>query len=694
MDWSDFNFRLWLVFRVLFVGLSFIYIFAGLDDLIVDVVYYTRQLFRKLFRRKVIKPVTREMLDAVPEQPACIIVPAWDESNVIARMLLNTTGTLLYKNYVVFVGTYPNDEATKLEVDKVREVFPNVEVVVTPANGPTNKADCLNWVLQGALLYEKEHNIRFEIFVFHDAEDVVHPLSMKFFNYLIPRMKFVQIPVFPFEREWWRFTTGCYMDEFAETHTKDLRAREVLAQSIPSAGVGTALSREALDYLAQLRKNQIFDITSLTEDYMIGFLLRDMPGKKIFLQQSVERTALQKNRWTGREREVKVSEPIATREFFPDTFSTSVRQKARWILGISLQGWTMGWARSLGLNYFLWRDRKSVISNLLVLFGYAIVFYWFITNALATLNPALEIPPLIDKHQPTFKLLYFVIGLFAWRMLNRAYAVNKIYGMKQAFLAVPRFFWGNIINFCATWQAIRRFIQSKMSGKVPEWGKTAHAYPTEDQLRNFHRKIGDLLLERRAVTIAQLETAIARQRETGRKLGEELVKMGALWEEDLVYALAQQKNERAVEIDPHSTPLNLLQMVPKALAEKYRVYPMSLQGNGVELATDSQNREALRKELSSVLQRPVTLRSTSTPDIEFAITRGYTRAAAPMSPQAQPTDPNERLGARLVRDGRLTNTDLTRALRLQKRTNQQLGKVLLDMKLVTEDDLGEELDKS
>lgn len=690
MDFTELSFRIWLVFRVLFLSLIVIYILAGLDDLIIDFTYYSRALVRRIFKNHLIRPVTRELLDSVPEKAACIIIPAWDESNVIAKMLLNTASTLLYKNYYIFVGTYPNDEATKFEVEKIREVFSNIEVVVTPANGPTNKADCLNWVLQGILLFQKERNITFEIFVFHDAEDVVHPLSMKYYNFLIPRVKFIQIPVFPFEREWWQFTTGCYMDEFAETHTKDLRAREVLASSIPSAGVGTALSREAVDYLAKQRNNQIFDIRSLTEDYMMGLLLKDMPGKKIFLQQDIERTVMRKSPWTGRPREVRVLEPVATREFFPNSFHTSVRQKARWILGISLQGWMAGWSKSLGLNYCLWRDRKAVASNLLVMLGYAVVLYWGICKSLAAYNPDFSIPPLVDKQANSFKLIYVVIGLFAWRMFNRAWAVYRIYNFKQAMLSIPRLFWGNIINFCATWQAIRRFIQSKISGKIPEWGKTAHAYPSEDQLRNFHRKLGDLLLERRLITTAQLEKAVEVQKQTGKKLGEVLLSMDALWEEDLVQTLAHQKNEKAVEIDPHSTPHELLQIVPRNIAEKYRVYPLSLRGQGIVLASDAQDRAAVQKELSVLLKRPVSLNWTSSADIQFAISRGYgpDRADAVL-----PADASDRLGQRLVREGVISPEDLTRALRQQKRSNQKLGEVLMEMKLVTPEDLGEELNK-
>ena len=74
------------------------------------------------------------------------MIPAWDEKAVIFRMLLNTVATVDYRNYHIFVGTYPNDEATKMEVEKAREIYPNIDVIVTPSDGPTNKADCLNWL--------------------------------------------------------------------------------------------------------------------------------------------------------------------------------------------------------------------------------------------------------------------------------------------------------------------------------------------------------------------------------------------------------------------------------------------------------------------------------------------------------------------------------------------------------------------
>jgi adsorption protein B len=674
-------FSLWLGFRYLFIGLVIVYFLSGLDDLIVDAAYYGRALFRALFRRKYIKPVSLDQICAGPEKPAVIIVPAWDESNVIGRMLLNTLNTVRYRNYTIFVGTYPNDEATKIEVERVRELYPNVEVVVTPAAGPTNKADCLNWIFQGIKVFEQDHGAQFEIFVFHDAEDVIHPLSLKYYNYLMPRVSFIQIPVFPLEQKWWNFVVGMYMDEFAENHTKDLRAREALASAIPSAGVGTALTRGAMDYLAGLRKNQLFDITSLTEDYMMGLSLQDMPGRKILLQQTVERTLQVKRWWSRRPVEKKVRDWIATREFFPNTFKAAVHQKSRWILGISLQGWAFGWGRKLGLNYFLFRDRKAVVANLMTMAGYLVAAYWLLALGIGRLWPRLAAPPLVTNDEWVYTLVLAVLAMFGWRIGNRAIASWRIYGARQALLSVPRLIFGNYLNFLATVKAIRRYIQARISGQVPAWGKTSHAYPTADQLRTFHRKLGDILLDHRIVTLTQLQEALEIQKATGKKLGEILLELGAVWEEDVVFALAQQQNARSVELDPALTPPALLARVPRDLAVTFRVFPVEARGDMLILATDRETGPDAMIPIAKALGTSIQLIRTSTPDMEFALQRAYAGLGRP-APGG-----GDRLGGQLVKAGLITPAELVKALRTQKRTGERLGDILVSLGLVSREEI-------
>ena len=190
------------------------------------------------------------------------------------------------------MGTYPNDPGTQREVEIVREKVDNVHRIVCPKDGPTNKADCLNWIYQGIKNFEEENHLQFAIFVMEDSEDIIHPLTLKLFNYLIPRKDMVQLTVLPLPAKWYRFTEGHYTDEFSENHYKNLVVREFLSGSVPSAGVGCAFSRRAIELIASLNHNQLFSIDSLTEDYDIGLRLQPYGMKQIFVKQAIERTIL------------------------------------------------------------------------------------------------------------------------------------------------------------------------------------------------------------------------------------------------------------------------------------------------------------------------------------------------------------------------------------------------------------------
>ncbi len=170
----------------------------------------------------------------------------------------------------------------------------------------------------------------------NDSEDIVHPLYIKLFNYLIPRMDMIQLPVFPMTLRWWNFTAGHYADEFAENHARDMLVREILSKSVPSAGVGSGYSRRALELLAEESNNQLFNIESLTEDYDFGLRMRKFGLRQVFVRQVLHRQVSRKNFLTGKTRIGTKPDYIVIREYFPRTFSTAVRQKSRWIMGISM----------------------------------------------------------------------------------------------------------------------------------------------------------------------------------------------------------------------------------------------------------------------------------------------------------------------------------------------------------------------
>ena len=65
-----------------------------------------------------------------------------------------------------------------------------------------------------------------------------------------------------------------------------------------------------------------------------------------------------------------------------------------------------------------------------------------------------------------------------WRMLNRALAVDKVYGFWPAITSIPRSIWGNVINYAALNRAIYQFFVNKVRKREVAWDKTAHEFPS------------------------------------------------------------------------------------------------------------------------------------------------------------------------------------------------------------------------
>jgi adsorption protein B len=411
--------------------------------------------------------------------------------------------TLQYQKYDVFVGVYPNDQATMSVVKKLKEVLPNVYYAVCPNPGPTSKADNLNSMYAEIIKHEKDHNVHYEIFVIHDAEDVIHPLSLKLYNYLIPRKDMVQIPVFPLEVPLRMFTHWTYADEFAENHTKDIIAREVIGGFVPSAGVGTALSRKAVEAVAKSGDNDdVFSTRTLTEDYAFSLRLKESKLDAIFVHQSFVRVRERKQfYWFGKMIPSKTREWIATRALFPVNYRASVRQKSRWILGISLQEWKeSGWLGNMATRYTLFRDRKGPVGHLICLAAYFFLGYFIAGWLSAHYGWGWNLPGITHSNELIWTLLVLNFVFLAERLLQRFIAVWRIYGFWPAVLSAPRVVYGNFINAHAFLIALSKFWKSVKTGEKPVWAKTSNVFPTVEQLTPYRRRLGDLLLASATIT--------------------------------------------------------------------------------------------------------------------------------------------------------------------------------------------------
>jgi adsorption protein B len=443
----------------LFAGAGFL-LFA-LNDLAVDLIYFGRRGWRALtiysrFPRSFASELTASPPPA-GRGPIAVFIPAWDESLVIAPMLKATLHRLRHSNYRLFVGYYRNDPATAAAIASVADE--RIEPVVVDVDGPTTKADCLNHLYDALLVYETDTGAAARAIVFHDAEDLVHPLELALFDRLIDRAGLIQLPVLPLPDPSSPWIAGHYCDEFAEAHIKELVVREAVGAAIPLAGVACAIAREPLASLAALHDGRPFAGGSLTEDYELGLVAGELGLKTMFVRIPA---------YPG-DRAI-----VASRGHFPSSLGAAVRQKARWLGGIALTGWDrLGWRGGIGERWMRMRDRRGPLAALLLAAAYLAALLW----SQMWVAEMLGAPVRLRAGTALAMLLTVNAWLLAWRVLMRAAFTTSAYGWRQGLMSVPRLVVGNIIAMLAAARALAIYVRNG----PPKWDKTRHIFPAEAQ---------------------------------------------------------------------------------------------------------------------------------------------------------------------------------------------------------------------
>jgi bacteriophage N4 adsorption protein B len=535
----------------LLVPVAFAILISGLDDMVVDAAWACAWLRSKLRPQAQLFPPGPRALQCAPQSPIAVLVPLWHEGEVIGGMLEHNLATIRYSNFHIFAGCYPNDSGTLDAVNAVAGRFANVHTCVTPHDGPTSKADCLNWVYQHMLLHEETTGEKFDVIVMHDAEDLIHPDELTWINYYAGRYDFVQTPVLPLATPLYRITHGVYCDEFAEYHTRDMQVRAMLGGFVPSSGVGTGFRREALEKLARSSSNRVFEPEALTEDYENGLKMFRLGCSQAFVPISLQ------PRKGG-------PDVMATREFFPQTWRSALRQRTRWVTGIALQGWErFGWRGKPGELYWLWRDRKGLLANPVSLLANALWIYGFFTGAFARMTGLV-----LDLMLATFAVQIV-------RMVVRIGCCKRIFGGWFAIWAPVRTVYGNLLNTCATVCALARYSYARLRGRPLKWLKTEHAYPNRAALVGNHRRLGEILVGSGYLSRETLETALAAC-PRGVRLGEYLVSSGALTEEMVYEALSLQQGLPVIDVQPSEVSQQVARALPERVAREWRVLPFKV----------------------------------------------------------------------------------------------------------------------
>ena len=388
-----------------------------------------------------------------------ILIPAWDEAQVIAAMLRHAIGTIDGGDWHIYVGVYPNDPATAAAIASVASA--RITTVTGHRAGPTTKAQCLNTIWARLRDDEEGGGFRYKAVVLHDAEDVVHASEVRVYDRMIEGFDLVQIPVVPIIDPASRWIAGHYADEFAESHGKTIVVRHALGAAIPSAGVGCAFARDILDAVAQGRSGP-FDDDSLTEDYELGLRIAEHGGRGAFVRLA----------------EAHGGRLVAVRAHFPARLNDAVRQKTRWVAGIALAGWDrLGWHGGLVETWMRIHDRRAIVSAAVLFAGYAACALTMLVGALVRLRDHGGSPPTgawVDMEITVCSLLLL------WRLMLRALLTARTYGWREGARAVPRALVANVVAMMAAWRAIALYRRMRRRGTL-HWDKTAHHFPARPE---------------------------------------------------------------------------------------------------------------------------------------------------------------------------------------------------------------------
>ncbi len=441
-----------------FILLAFVVVIGGLiftvDDLFVDLY----ALVKRLGPKKIDADFLGRM-KAAPEKNIAIIVANWKEAEVIGPMIRGNLRSIDYQRYTFFIGIYPNDTATWEAASKLEALYPHkVVVVVNTQNGPTSKGQMLNEMARHIFKKELETGFKYDLMLMQDSEDVLHRHSLSLMNYYSQFSDFVQIPVFSFDVEAKSLVGGVYIDEFAESHTKDLLVRQSMGAAVPSAGVGTLLSRKLVLALQDCQNGDFLKEDTLTEDYHLGMTTKELGFKSTFACVEYEKENGQR-------------EFIATREYFPSNFHASIRQKSRWTLGIAFQGFdNLAWRGAAIDRYFMWRDRRGPWNSILIILSTILLLGFMVAHSLDA------VPGLLTH--PAFQtLLFFNMVNMSVRMIQRMRAVARTNARIHVYLVPVRWLLANVINIGATYKAYRQYKEGLRTGKRPVWIKTDHKLP-------------------------------------------------------------------------------------------------------------------------------------------------------------------------------------------------------------------------
>ena len=143
--------------------------------------------------------------------------------------------------------------------------------------------------------------------------------------------------------------------------------------------------------------------------------------------------------------------------------------------------------------------------------------------------------------------------------------------------------------------------------------------PMSEAPASQRRFLTEILLDAGVVTRVQIEAALAHQAETGRRIGETLVGLGLVSEEDIAWALARQLGLSFVDVRGESLDHDLVRAFPEPVLRRLQLVPLVQSEDRLAVAAaDPTDHDGLR-ELESLAGTAVECSSATAGAIDRAL---------------------------------------------------------------------------
>src|SRR5690554_4738431 len=200
------------------------------------------------------------------------------------------------------------------------------------------------------------------------------------------------------------------------------------------------------------------------------------------------------------------------------------------------------------------------------------------------------------------------------------------------------------------------------------------------------KRLGAVLLERGYVTDESLQRAIGRHGETGDRLAEILVNIGVISEQRIARAIEESIGIPLVSLPRVDVMPEAVRMLDAKIAFELSCIPFSTEGNRLRVAFEDPLDAMAIEEVEDATSMIVEPYKCLSKELAWALATYYPELGLE-APVDLEIDLTQRLGNLAVNRGLVTNDQVVEATAEQQRTGGLLGRILLDLGYLQEEQL-------